>query len=78
MSTAAKIIVQINQKMGGTAWKVIPKDAFTTKMKTMYGSFAISKGKSGYTLAFVGTLDSDFTKVFSYCKTGYKTKETIP
>lgn len=43
----------------------------------MYGSFAISKGKKGFTLAFVGSIDPNFTKVFCYCKTGYKNKENI-
>ena len=44
----------------------------------MCGAFAISKGKKGFTLAFTGSLDSTFTKVFSLCKTGYKSKENIP
>lgn len=44
----------------------------------MYGAFSISKGKKGFTLAFVGTLNSENTKVINYCKTGYKRKEDIP
>ena len=44
----------------------------------MYGAFAISKGKKGFTLAFTGSLESTYTKVFSFCKTGYKSKENIP
>ena len=44
----------------------------------MYGAFAISKGKKGFTLAFNGTTDNMFTKGFSYAKTGYKNKESIP
>jgi len=68
----------MNQKVGGTAWEIIQQEgAYTAKKKTMYGSFAISKGKKGFTLAFVGTLDANFTKVFCYCKTGYTTKENI-
>jgi len=47
-------------------------------MKTMYGSFSISKGKKGFTLAFVGSLNPENTKVFSFCKTGYAKKENIP
>jgi len=44
----------------------------------MYGAFSLSKGRKGFTLAFVGTLNSENTKVISYCKTGYKKKEDIP
>lgn len=75
MSAASKIVMQMNQKVGGTAWEIIPQDgAYHTKARTMYGSFAISRGKKGFTLAFTGTVNNEFTKVFSYCKTGYKNK----
>ena len=79
MSAASKIVVQMNQKAGGAAWEIVQQEnAYTTKKKTMYGAFAISKGKKGFTLAFTGTIDNSFTKVFNYCKTGYKSKESIP
>ena len=38
---------------------------------------AISKGKNGYTLAFVGTIDNNFTKIFSYSKSGCNTKNGL-
>jgi hypothetical protein len=44
----------------------------------MYGAFAISKGKKGFTLAFVGSLNSENTKVYNTCRIGYKRKEDIP
>lgn len=44
----------------------------------MYGAFSISKGKKGFTLAFVGTLNQENTKIYNYCKTGYARKEGIP
>lgn len=79
MSAASKIDVQMNQKIGGTAWEIIQSEkAYTVKKKTMYGAIAISKGKKGFTLAFVGSLDQNFTKVFTFCKTGFKSKENIP
>ena len=79
MSAASKIVVQMNQKAGGVAWKVLQQEqAYTIKKKTMYGAFAISKGKNGFTLAFNGTTDNSFTRGFSYAKTGYKNKESIP
>ena len=61
-------------KAGGAIWKVIKTGTDMDKLRTMYGSFSISKGKSGFTLAFVGSLNSDYTKVFSYCKTGFPRK----
>lgn len=44
----------------------------------MYGALSISKGKKGNTLAFVGTINSECTKVYSDCKVGIKDKENIP
>jgi len=57
MSAASKIILQMNQKIGGTIWEVY-KEAKEFNTKMMYGAFSISKGKRGFTLAFVGTLDN--------------------
>lgn len=77
MSAASKIIIQMNQKVGGVTWEVERTDYFANR-KSMYGAFSISKGPRGFTLAFVGTLNSENTKVFSMCKMGYKRKEDIP
>lgn len=44
----------------------------------MHGAFSISRGKKGFTLAFVGTLNAANTKVFTHCKVGYPRKEDIP
>ncbi len=44
----------------------------------MYGALSLSKGKAGFTLAFVGTLNSQNTRVYNYCKLGFKKKEDIP
>ena len=43
----------------------------------MYGSIVIAKGKTGFTLAFTGTTDNSLTKVWTYAKVGYKSKESI-
>jgi aubergine-like protein len=77
MSAASKIIIQMNQKVGGVTWEVI-RGSYFAKKKCMYGAFSISKGKRGFTLAFVGTLNPENTKIFNSCKTGYKRKEEIP
>jgi hypothetical protein len=34
----------------------------------MYGGISISKGKGGYSVAFVGTINNEGTKVYSACK----------
>ena len=47
----------MNQKVGGQAWEISRNGLFAIK-KGMYGSFSISKGKKGFTLAFVGSLNS--------------------
>lgn len=78
LSAASMILIQINQKIGGTAWEVVRKSEYLSTKKMMYGAFSISKGPKGYTLAFVGTLNSVSSKIFTYCKTGYKSKEDIP
>ena len=44
----------------------------------MYGALSISKGKKGFTLAFVGTINNECTKVFSDIKMNIKKKEEIP
>lgn len=40
----------------------------------MYGALSISKGKKGNTLAFVGTINNQCSKVFSDCKVEIKDK----
>lgn len=44
----------------------------------MYGALSLSKGKGGFTLAFVGTINNQCTKVCSDVKLGIKKKEEIP
>lgn len=78
MSAASKIDIQINQKIGGCAWEVVKKHSYFDKRRIMYGGISISKGKQGFTLAFVGTINNECTKVYSYCKYGIKKKEEIP
>lgn len=48
-------------------------------MNVLNGAISISKSKGhNYTLSFVGFLDPDQTKVFTYTKTHLKQKEEIP
>ena len=54
------------------------ESGYLSKKKVMTGSFSISKGKKGFTLAFVGTTNPELTKVFNYCKVGFPSKESIP
>lgn len=74
MSAATKIAIQMNVKVGFCPWQVQKKHPYFKGKSMMYGALSISKGQKGYTLAFVGTTNSDCTKVFSDCKTGLKSK----
>lgn len=78
MSAASKIAIQMNVKVGSVPWEVQKRHAYFKDKKVMYGSLSLSKGKNGYTMAFVGTINNECTKVFSDCKIGIKDKENIP
>lgn len=78
MSAASKIIIQMNIKVGAVPWEVEKKHEYFRQKFMMYGALSISKSSKGYTLAFVGTLNSECTKVFSDCRTGIKDKEKVP
>jgi hypothetical protein len=41
----------------------------------MYGGISISKGKGGYSVAFVGTTNNEGTKIYSACKSKVARKE---
>ena len=59
MSAASKIAIQMNQKIGGVAWKIQTEHEYFNKRNMMYGAFSISKGEKGTnTLAFVGTINN--------------------
>lgn len=78
MSAASKIIIQMNVKVGAAPWEVQKRHDYFKKKNMMYGALSISKGKKGNTLAFVGTINDECTKVISDCKIGIKDKENIP
>ena len=78
MSAASKIDIQMCTKVGGTPWEVTKSHPYYNKKQLMYGALSLSKGKKGFTLAFVGTCSNDCTKVYSECKVGIKRKEEIP
>ena len=78
MSAASKICIQMNIKVGATPWAVQTKHEYFRKKNVMYGAISISKGSKGNTLAFVGTINNECTKVYSDCKIGIKSKESVP
>lgn len=79
LTAASKIVIQMNIKVGAVPWEVERRHEYFKNRTLMYGALSISKGeKGGYTLAFVGTINSECTKVFSACKYGIKDKENIP
>lgn len=75
----SKVLIQINQKIGGTAWEVIQSEnSLIGKSVVVHGGLAISKGKKGYTLSFVGSINKNGTKFKTFNKTGYKIKDAFP
>lgn len=77
MSAASKIVLQMNAKLGMALWEVPNSNKCFSHLKPggiMYGGISISKGKKGYTLGFVGTIDKNLTKVYSYAKTRFPNK----
>ena len=75
MSAASKIGIQMNIKMGSTPWSVEKQHDYFKKKNIMYGALSLSKGKKGFTLAFVGTISNDCTKIFSDVKMEIEKKE---
>ena len=65
MSAASKIDIQINTKAGGVPWEVSKAHPYFKDKNMMYGALSLSKGKKGFTLAFVGTINRECTKVYS-------------
>ena len=43
----------------------------------MYGGLSLSRGTKGYTLAFVGTINQECTKVYSCAKMKIRRKEEL-
>jgi hypothetical protein len=58
MSAASKIVIQMNIKVGAVPWQVEKRHEYFKNRNIMYGALSISKGKKGYTLAFVGTINN--------------------
>lgn len=74
LSAASKIIIQMNIKVGSVPWEVPKRHDYFKDKNLMYGALSISKGAKGHTLAFVGTINNECTRVFSDCKIGIKDK----
>ena len=61
VAVLSKTLIQINQKIGGTAWVVKSPLTKNFGKSIAQGAFAISKGKKGFTLAFAGSTDKNIT-----------------
>lgn len=55
----------MNAKIGLPLWEIPKSIQSFGKQNIMYGGISISKGANGFTLAFVGTIDKNCTKVYS-------------
>ena len=77
-AVVSKTLIQINEKIGGTAWEVMPSENGAIGESMAHGGIAISKGKKGFTLSFVGTINLNGTKFWNYSKTNYRNKDDFP
>lgn len=75
MSIASKILIQIQAKLGGIPWEVCKKHPYFERKRMMYGALSFSKSKEAFTLAFVGTLNSEATQTYNECYTQLERKE---
>ena len=74
MSAASKIAIQMNIKVGAAPWEVSKSHSYFKGRNIMYGALSVSKGAKGFTLAFVGTINNECTKVFSDIRMEIKRK----
>ena len=78
MSVASKVGVQMNIKLEGVPWEVVTSNDYFRKKDCAFGGLATSKGKKGYAVSFVGSVNPAGTKHYSHYKVGVKRKEDIP
>lgn len=64
----------MNIKVGAAPWEVTKAHPYFKNKNIMYGALSLSKGKGGFSLAFVGTINNECTKVFSDIKMGIPKK----
>jgi hypothetical protein len=76
----SKVLMQINQKIGGVAWRIVPQRFQDNNFRRniAYGGIAISKSLKGYTLAFADTANRSFTTIFNFSKCPFDFKESFP
>jgi len=74
LSTASKIVLQINAKLGGALWEIKLTHPYWSKKSIISGGIAFSKGQGSFTMGFVGTYSKDLTKVYSNWKTNIQKK----
>ena len=78
LSAGGKIAVQIATKTGSVPWKIEKTHKHFKNKNVMYGGLAISKGRNGYCLSFVGTINPEGTQIYSTERCDLKSKEDIP
>ena len=78
MSVASKIGVQMNVKVHGVPWEVSTSNDYFRKKNCAFGGLSTSKGKKGYSVAFVGSANKSGTEYYSHYKVGVNRKEDIP
>lgn len=64
-SIASKVAIQMSCKAGDAPWVINNSIPYFQKKNFAYCSLASSKGKGGFTISFVGTLNNSASKVYS-------------
>ena len=78
MSVAENIGIQMNVKIHGVPWEVSTSNDYFKNKNCAFGGLSISKGKKGYSVAFVGSVNSSGSKYYSHYKIGVNRKGNIP
>jgi hypothetical protein len=65
MSYFSNVAMQINTKVGGIPWEISLRNPSLSKRHIVTAALAFSKVKGQYCMAFVGTLNSSQTRIFS-------------
>lgn len=78
LSVASKVAIQMNVKSGGVGWSIDTESKSLRSKRSACGAFSTSKGSKGFTISFVGMLNSQSTKVYSNYHLNLKRKEEVP
>lgn len=77
MSIASKIAIQMSCKAGDAPWLIDNNVPYFRNRNFAYAAISSSKGKGGFTISFVGTVNNLCTEVYSNYIVKVSKKEKI-